>query len=213
MGFLALCSACITYETEDPFIPTAQANSAQPKYLEMPVPPDMTTFTIPEELALKQFAGEYQAIGTGVFAITYPIGSSNSHAAYRMASQVYDLLRFYGVGGGMINMVEYAAHPNETPPLVMAFTEIINTYEACKYGWHGDFTKTGQNRAVDGLGCAMDTNLVAMVANPDDLTRARRMEVNDLVRRLEVLDKYRQGQPTATKRSEEETGTVSIAVN
>ena len=59
----------------------------------------------------------------------------------------------------------------------------------------------------------MAANLAAMVADPRDLVAPRTMGVGDTGRRLDVIERYRAGESTASERSEHESGAVSNVNN
>jgi type IV pilus biogenesis protein CpaD/CtpE len=50
-----------------------------------------------------------------------------------------------------------------------------------------------------------------MVSNPRDLVDPRPMGDADVGRRLKVMETYRKGEPTQTKRKADESGSVSTA--
>ena len=55
-----------------------------------------------------------------------------------------------------------------------------------------------ENQPYWNLGCASQRNLAAMVDNPADLVQPRGETPAYTMRRTTVLDKYRQGESTAT---------------
>jgi pilus assembly protein CpaD len=55
-----------------------------------------------------------------------------------------------------------------------------------------------ENRPYWNLGCASQHNLAAMADNPADLVQPRGEAPIYTARRTQVLDKYRQGQASAT---------------
>ncbi|MFT6460720.1 MAG: pilus assembly protein CpaD [Maricaulis maris] len=65
------------------------------------------------------------------------------------------------------------------------------------------------NQHHTNFGCALAVNLAAMVADPRDLVAPRDMEAGDTGRRQTVIEGYREGQSTASERSDYESGAVS----
>jgi pilus assembly protein CpaD len=82
----------------------------------------------------------------------------------------------------------------------------------CAKAWP-DVTKTAKNAPTSNFGCAVNSNLAAMVANPADIDAPQGLDPADAGRRQVVLDKYRQGQVTSSQRDEQDSGKVKQAVN
>ncbi|QIG48835.1 hypothetical protein G5V57_14545 [Nordella sp. HKS 07] len=68
--------------------------------------------------------------------------------------------------------------------------------------WPKDLSRTSQNDQYQNFGCAQQSNIAAMVANPQDLIRPRAQTPSDPMRRSKVIDDYRNG--TATSAATEE---------
>ena len=66
-----------------------------------------------------------------------------------------------------------------------------------------------QNLPYPNLGCATQSNLAAVVANPRDLLEPRASTPRSSERRDVVWDKYIKGEPTGAEKAEEEKTTVS----
>src|SRR5262249_3228138 len=117
-----------------------------------------------------------------------------------------------GIDSTAITEGPYDASGARSAPLVISY----RTYEAvvpnCPDISHYDFAWTGTNGHLPSFGCAVATNLAAMIANPGDLVATRQMDPADLGRRTVVLSKYRNGEPTATTRTDDSSGAISKAV-
>ena len=61
-----------------------------------------------------------------------------------------------------------------------------------------DVRSNTENHATATLGCAHQSNITAMVADPEDLHRPRAMTPADDAARQRVRDAYRTGQDTST---------------
>jgi pilus assembly protein CpaD len=70
-------------------------------------------------------------------------------------------------------------------------------------------TQYNQNAPFWNLGCATQKNLAAMVVNPADLVQPRGDAPIYAERRKTVLDKYRQGENTATSATNADKGKIS----
>jgi pilus assembly protein CpaD len=159
-----------------------------------------------EREAVKYFAAAYLEEGHGSVIISRP-GSDGG--AIRAASDARAVLLAEGIDSGMISEGPYDASGARAAPLVISY----RTYEAvvpnCPDLSRIDFAWTGTNTALPSFGCAVVTNLAAMIADPSDLVGEQRMDPADLNRRGVVLTKYRNGQPTGTERSADGKGTIS----
>jgi pilus assembly protein CpaD len=81
----------------------------------------------------------------------------------------------------------------------------------CETAWN-DMARARPNQTWPRFGCATANNLANMVADPRDLVAPRTMDAPDSGRRQTVLDNYRQGENTASQRSDRESGAVSSSV-
>jgi len=66
-----------------------------------------------------------------------------------------------------------------------------------------------ENQQYWNFGCAYQRNLAAMVENPADLVQPRNETPADATRRTTVVQKYRQGEPTATKYPSDNAAKIS----
>jgi len=71
-----------------------------------------------------------------------------------------------------------------------------------------DMRHNTQNSATPGFGCAHQSNMTVMVADPADLVRPRAVTPADPQARQRVLDAYRRGDATSTAPDAE--GTTSL---
>jgi pilus assembly protein CpaD len=78
--------------------------------------------------------------------------------------------------------------------------------------WPDDMTENERNEAYANFGCAQQSNIAAMVADPEDLLRPRRMTRADAMRRSVVFDKYRQGSEISSATESKQQVQISDAV-
>ena len=161
-----------------------------------------------EREAVKTFAGAYMQEGHGSVIISRPGGGSDDGAAMRAAADARAVMLAEGVDASRIAEGPYDASGARIAPLVISY----RTYEAvvphCPDLSSVDFAATGSNNALPSFGCAVETNLAAMI-DPSDLVGKREMDPADTNRRGVVLSKYRQGAPTGAERSKDAKGTIS----
>ncbi|MCG8441893.1 MAG: CpaD family pilus assembly protein, partial [Caulobacterales bacterium] len=59
------------------------------------------------------------------------------------------------------------------------------------------------------FGCANQANLAAAIVDPYDLLSPRPADPADVARRMTTIERYREGETTATERESDESVTVS----
>jgi pilus assembly protein CpaD len=149
------------------------------------------------------FAQSWHSEATGGVIIDVPTGTPNARAAHETAHEVRAILTGAGVPPGAIQ-----SRPSRPAnPATMATLRVNFARMAAKAGpcglWPDDLGPTldpqyTHNRPYWNLGCASQRNLAAMVDNPADLVQPRAETPPYTARRSIVLDRYRQGQGTAT---------------
>ena len=160
-----------------------------------------------ERSAIEAFAAAYRQRGHGPLTISTPSGSPNAGAAAVALSDVRDILAENGVTS--LAYTPYrASGADNGAPLILSFKHYVAKPTACG-DWSMDYAFDPSNRLPPNHGCATQNNLAAMVADPADLAGPRTMTPADAGRRDTVLEKYRAGQPTATQRTEQDSGAVS----
>lgn len=160
-----------------------------------------------ERSAIEGFAAAYRQRGHGPLTISTPSGSPNAGAAAVALSDVRDILAENGVTS--LAYTPYRASGADSgAPLILSFRQFVAKPTACG-DWSMNYAFDPSNRLPPNHGCATQNNLAAMVADPADLAGPRPMTPADAGRRDTVLEKYRAGEPTATQRTEQDSGAVS----
>jgi pilus assembly protein CpaD len=160
-----------------------------------------------ERSAIEAFAAAYRQRGHGPLTIWTPSGSPNAGAAAVALSDVRDILAENGVTSLAYTPYRASGADNDAP-LILSFKRYVAKPTACG-DWSMDYAFDPANRLPPNHGCATQNNLAAMVADPADLAGPRIMTPADAGRRNTVLEKYRAGEPTATQRTEQDSGAVS----
>src|SRR5262249_13193123 len=157
------------------------------------------------------FAHEWKREATGGVLIDVPSGTPNERAADGAMREAQSILVAAGVPGGAIAVRPYRpVDPGKFAPLRLVYPRI--TADAGPRGlWPhdlgpSDFVAYDSNKPYWNLGCSTQRNLAAMVDNPADLVQPRGETEAYEARRTTVLDKYRQGQSTATAYPNENKG-------
>jgi len=149
------------------------------------------------------FAQVWRRESTGGVIIDVPTGAKNAVAADDSMREIRSILIASGIPErGIIVRPERQVDARALAPIRMTYSKIVADVGPCGL-WPEDLGPTWdsnheENRAYWNLGCASQRNLAAMVDNPADLAQPRADAESPTARRTTVLDKYRQGQSTAT---------------
>lgn len=156
-------------------------------------------------------ATEYKARGHGPLVISYPQNAGNADAAIGAIAEARTRLYEAGLDWRQITGGAYEAGGRTSAPVIFSFTRYQAIAPDCETRWT-DMAHVRPNQTWPRFGCATANNLANMVADPRDLVAPRTMDAPDGERRQTVLDNYRQGQQTASQRSDRESGAVSSSV-
>lgn len=155
-----------------------------------------------------RFLHRYKKTGKGQLIITAPSGASNEIAAMNVLKDIRTLVRDFGIAPSAINYRPYYAGNSKQPPVRMAFRRYVATAPECG-NWSQDLGDDEKNLPYPNFGCSTQRNLALMVANPRDLVKPRSETPRSSPRRDVTWDKYVKGESTVSKKSKEESGTVS----
>ncbi|WP_306015397.1 CpaD family pilus assembly protein [Oceanicaulis sp. MMSF_3324] len=156
-------------------------------------------------------ATEYKARGHGPLVISYPQNAGNADAAISAIAEARTQLYAAGLDWRQIAGGAYEAGGRTSAPVIFSFTRYQAIAPECDTRWN-DMANVRANENWPRFGCATANNLANMVADPRDLVAPRTMDGPDTGRRQTVLDNYRQGESTASQRSDRESGAVSSSV-
>lgn len=161
--------------------------------------------------------------GTGILHIDVPHGTRNARAAKYAAREVQSLLRASGVPArGMTTRSYRISTVDGLGPIRLAYARIVAQAPACG-NWPEDLgaaprpsltqlPPSTDNRPYWNLACAMQNNLAAAVANPQDLVQPRVETPPLAARRQQVIEKYRKGEnPSGTYETGETAQASDVA--
>jgi pilus assembly protein CpaD len=167
-----------------------------------------------QRVQVAAFAGSWRREATGGIALEVPAGTPNARAALGIQHEIRSVLASAGVPPHAIVTRRYEpADPARLATVRLVYPKMVAEAGPCGL-WPDDLGPTSdtaynQNGNYWNLGCANQRNLAAMVANPADLVQPRAETPVYTARRSTVLDKFRQGESTATKYPEAEKGKIS----
>jgi pilus assembly protein CpaD len=161
-----------------------------------------------QQAALNDLAGRYRASGVGWIRIEGPSGDDAAAARQTWAARA--ALQAAGLPADRIVVASYAA-PDPRAPVLAGFETVRAVIPNCAAeprAMEGRFS----NDASIGLGCAINANLAAQIADPRDILGHRPTSPADSGRAAVVFDNYRRGEATAAPQEQLVEGRIARAV-
>ncbi len=155
--------------------------------------------------ALDEFFAGYVADGGGQMRITTPPGAASGRRS-AMAGAIRDRAVRRGVNGSAIVLVPAKPGPGTARTYRLHYSRHAVRTPRCG-DWSTSHHFNVRNRVHPNYGCASQSYLGAMAAQPLDLVTARRTGPRDTTRSNAVIGNYRKGEPTAVKPNPNE-GTI-----
>lgn len=210
LGTMTL-TACATPAPAGLGLPQASAVSETFR-ADMPVDPRDNGLTWAQQDMLSAIATEYKVRGHGPLVISYPQGGTNEDAAIGAIAEARTFLYAQGLDWRQIAGGAYDARQQGNAAVIFSFTRYRAVAPDCDQGWE-NMQASFDNQPPERFGCALATNLAAMISDPRDLIAPRTMDAPDTGRRQTVQGLYRAGQSTTSERSDHESGAVSTVGN
>lgn len=161
-----------------------------------------------QQAALNDLAGRYLATGVGHVRVEGPSG--DDEAAARQTWAVRSALQSAGLPAERILVVSYPA-PDPRAPVLAGFETVRAVIPNCA-AEPRSLDNRFSNEASVGLGCAINANLAAQIADPRDIVGHRPITPADSGRAAVVFDNYRKGEPTAAPQETLVEGRIAQAV-
>ncbi len=152
---------------------------------------------------LDAFVSGYQAHGNGKIVISAPAGP----LANVEVTWIADRINAMGVSRDQILVASRDAAPGDGQVELNYVSYQANT--APCGDWSEDLSYTMDNKTASNLGCAVQHNIAAMVADPRDLMGPRPMGGADADRRATVITNYEKGAPTAATKTADQSSAIS----
>lgn len=185
---------------------------AHKEYLEVNLDARDTQLRVSEVMKVRSFLDQYTDVGHGPLVISMPKSAENPQLAVGAVAEIREFAWEAGVDYATILGAAYDASGRSKTPIVMAFKTYKATKPDCPSLAEIDFANAVSNNVLPSLGCAVRTNMAAMIAEPADLLGTRELDEGDLNRWQVQLDLWRQGQSTISARGEGESTQISTAV-
>lgn len=165
-----------------------------------------------EREAVKYFAESYQQEGHGAVIISRPSNGPDDISAMRAAADARAVMLAEGIEANQIAEGTYDGTGARSAPLILTYRTYNAVVPNCPDISHWDFAYTGTNNALPSLGCAVNVNLAAQIADASDLVGHQKMDPADIGRRGVVFSKYRNGEKTSSEKNTDASGAISQAV-
>jgi pilus assembly protein CpaD len=149
---------------------------------------------MPEDAAhFSVFVQEYLSSGNGAISITAPSGANANAAIGYFGERLASL----GVPRDRI-LVGTKPQEGGDARVEIGYVGYNAHVEGCAGGndWSKDWADTMDNQPTPSFGCAVQSNIAAMVADPRDLVQPRTMDASDATRRSTVMGHYEKGEVT-----------------
>ena len=182
--------------------------SDQGEQLDVEAPPGAVRLAPRQRSDVYHFVGSFKSAGNGRLLVSAPSGSKNEIAAMNLLGEIRAIVRRSGVSPHAVDYHPYQAGGRRNAPIQITYRRYHAQGPECG-DWSTNLADDPQNLPYPNLGCATQSNLAAVVANPRDLLEPRAATPRSSERRDVVWDKYIKGEPTAAERSDEEKTTVS----
>ncbi|MDO1558972.1 CpaD family pilus assembly lipoprotein [Brevundimonas sp. 2R-24] len=159
-----------------------------------------------QQAALRDLAVRAQGGATGPIVVQAPAGADPDAQAHAWNVQAY----LAGLGVNGVQVTAYTA-PDPRAPVLAGFETVRAVRPDCSANYT-NLTATRDNRSALNLGCSVNANLAAQIADPRDIQRPAAMAPGDAGRRAAVITAYRAGEATEAARNTLGAGRVSEAV-
>ncbi len=158
---------------------------------------------------IKAFLAAYNSDGHGQLIMSMPSGTNSAQMAVNAMVETREIAWESGVEYAQITGAAYDAGGRPGAPLILAYKAYVAVAPDCKPMSEYDFSDTSSNNDMPSLGCAVRNNMAAIIADPADIYGTRPLDGLDVTRRMTQLELYREGEGTASRRDDAESGSVS----
>lgn len=182
------------------------------EFLEVSIDAYASELSSSERARIREFLGGYVKRGHGPLVLSLPQVSANPQLAVAAIAEARAIAWDMGVEYEEMSGTAHGSRSSASEPMILAYQSYEAIAPHCPPKSTIDFSNIDSNNHLPTLGCSVRTNLAAMIIDPGDLLGSRPLDPSDLSRREVILEKFRAGQPTASERSNQESGAVSSAV-
>ena len=183
------------------------------EFLEIGLDPSASELASTDRARIRDFIDVYTRRGNGPLVLSLPQTSDNSQLAVAAIADARAIAWERGVEYAEMTGTAHGRGSATGEPMILAFQVYEAVAPECAQKSAIDFSNIDSNNTLPTLGCSVRTNLAAMIVEPGDLLGTRPLDQGDMLRRADILEKFRAGESTASERSSAESGAVSGVVN
>ena len=183
------------------------------EFLEVAIHPQASELSLVDKGNIRNFVASYRDHGHGPLIMSLPESTANPQLAVAAVAEARAIAYEAGVDYEEISGTSHGEGSMVSEPMILAFQSYEAIAPDCPSLATIDFADMSTNNELPTLGCAVRSNLAAMIADPADLLGTRPLDQGDPLRRSVILQKFREGEATASTRTDQESGTVSQAVS
>lgn len=152
---------------------------------------------------LKEFVTNYRKNGKGALFATLPPGAPGG-AVHQTLNEIRSIAAQGGVSGGYLRVESNGPTFQSAAAIRLHYAQLdAKVTSKCgfwPYDPSGSTTlQSWENRPHYNLGCSYQSMMAAQVANPLDHLRSRPEGVGDIAKRLDGIEKVREGNDPTTK--------------
>lgn len=180
-----------SYQTRHPIVV-----DTAPTTLDIPAGHERTHLTVGAKSAVQGFAEDYRRSGAKGIQILVPAGSSNEVAASHLARHAREIIEERGVSRNQISILSYSVDDQNVPGNIRLAYVALKARVASECGvWPSDLGTNFENQNYENFGCATQSNLAAIVADPNDLIAPRGNGPINAERTAEVISDFQANTP------------------
>ena len=206
---LAACGQSLPGKYDDVYVPASHYERFPIKVTKGTVKVNVPTTSARMSPAQRDVITRYaqQARGAGVTRVFVRRPGNNINADV-IAGRITQIFSEQGLHGQILKHSTYRGGYGS--PVMISYVRKFATTRKCGV-WDKDVTRTGQNRPYTDLGCSVQHNLAAQVANPQDFVTPRTITPSDPMRRAQVFKDYRTPKSPTTPADDNSTVSTTNA--
>ena len=182
------------------------------EFLEIDIHPAASELSLSDKARIRNFVSGYRSRGHGPLIMSLPESTTNPQLAVSAVVEAREIAWEHGVAYEEISGSSHGAGSDVSEPMILAYQAYDAIAPDCPSLASIDMSDISSNNELPTIGCAVRTNLAAMIADPGDLLGQRPLDEGDPVRRSTILEKFRAGEVTGADRGDNESGAISTAV-
>ncbi len=161
--------------------------------LKVDLPATRNGLTAVDKRAVEHFVSRYEDVGRGELIVTSPAGGANAQQALKSVADIRRIAHSRGVEYDQVSVRTYDADGVAAAPMMLAFKRYEAIAPDCPLLSQIDMSDVANNAELSTIGCAVNANLAAMIADPADLRGDREITATDTTRSDDKTQRYQAG--------------------